>query len=81
MSEEELKFMLINAKKAGVLESEESQVHQNLFYFNDQNAKSLMTHGSEVQWINYNDSLENIRIQLNFERQSIVNTLFPYTFV
>ncbi len=64
MSEEELKFMLISAKKTGVLESEESQVHQNLFYFNDQNAKSLMTHGSEVQWINYNDSAETIRIQL-----------------
>jgi putative hemolysin len=64
MSEEELKFMLSNAGKSGVLETDESQVHQNIFYFNDQTAKSLMTHGSEVEWINYNYSVEQILLQL-----------------
>jgi putative hemolysin len=64
MSEEELKFMLFNAGKQGVLETEESQVHQNLFYFTDQTAKSLMTHNSEVEWINLNDSTEVIFEQL-----------------
>jgi putative hemolysin len=64
MSEEELKFVLSNAGKSGVLESEESQVHQNIFYFNDQTAKSLMTHSSEVEWININDSIDSIFEQL-----------------
>jgi putative hemolysin len=64
MSEEELKFVLSNAGKSGVLESEESQVHQNIFYFNDQTAKSLMTHSSEVEWINLNDSIDSIFEQL-----------------
>lgn len=64
MSEEELKFMLFNAGKQGVLETDESQVHQNLFYFTDQTAKSLMTHNSEVEWINLNDSTEDILTQL-----------------
>jgi putative hemolysin len=60
VSEEELKFMLANAGKSGVLETEETEVHQNLFYFSDQTAKSLMTHNTEVDWINMDDSLEEI---------------------
>ena len=51
VSEEELRFMLKTAGKQGVLETEESQVHENLFYFTDQTAKSLMTHSSDVEWI------------------------------
>jgi putative hemolysin len=64
MSEEELKFMLFTAGKQGVLESDESQVHQNLFSFNDQTAKSLMTHSSEVEWLKITDTTEEILSQL-----------------
>lgn len=60
VSEEELRFMLKTAGKQGVLENEESQTMQNLFSFTDQTAKSLMTHSSEVEWINYNWSKELI---------------------
>src|SRR5690554_2327733 len=52
VNEEELIFMLKTAGKQGILEREESQVHQNLFSFTDQRAKSLMTHSSELEWIN-----------------------------
>jgi putative hemolysin len=64
MSEEELKFMLFNAGKQGVLETDESQVHQNLFYFTDQTAKSLMTHSSEVEWVNLQENPEQVFNQL-----------------
>ncbi len=60
VSEEELRFMLKTAGKQGVLENEESEAFQNLFSFTDQTAKSLMTHSSEVEWINYNWSKEVI---------------------
>jgi putative hemolysin len=60
VSEDELRFMLKTAGKQGVLETEESQAMQNLFSFTDQTAKSLMTHSSEVEWINYNWSKEMI---------------------
>jgi putative hemolysin len=60
VSEEELRFMLKTAGKQGVLENEESETFQNLFSFTDQTAKSLMTHSSEVEWINYNWSKEVI---------------------
>lgn len=60
ISEDELRFMLKTAGKQGVLENDESQAMQNLFSFTDQIAKSLMTHSSEVEWINYNWSKETI---------------------
>jgi len=60
VSEEELKFLLLNAGKSGVLETEESEVHQNIFSFSDQTAKSLMKHSSEVEWVNANSSKEEI---------------------
>ncbi|TKC07447.1 hemolysin family protein [Pedobacter frigoris] len=60
VSEDELRFMLKTAGKQGVLENEESEAFQNLFSFTDQTAKSLMTHSSEVEWINYNWSKEII---------------------
>ncbi|WP_214228219.1 hemolysin family protein [Pedobacter sp. B4-66] len=60
ISEDELRFMLKTAGKQGVLGNEESEAFQNLFSFTDQTAKSLMTHSSEVEWINYNSSKEVI---------------------
>ncbi len=64
LSEEELLFLLKSAGKQGVLETEETQVHQNLFSFTDQTAKSLMTNSKEVEWVNYRDSKETIFNQL-----------------
>ena len=52
ISEEELKLILYNAEKQGVLETDESQIHQNLFFFTDQTAKTLMTKNSDIDWIN-----------------------------
>lgn len=60
VSEDELRFMLKTARKQGVLEKEESEVHHNLFSFTDQTAKSLMTHSSQVEWINSNTPVEAI---------------------
>lgn len=64
ISEEDLLFMLKSAGKQGVLEKEESQVHQNLFSFTDQTAKSLMTNSKAVEWINYTDDKKKIFSQL-----------------
>jgi putative hemolysin len=64
VSEDELRFMLKSASKQGVLEKEESEVHHNLFSFTDQTAKSLMTHSSEVEWIDINDTPEEIFEQI-----------------
>jgi len=60
LSEDELRFLLKTAGKQGVLETEETQVHQNLFMFTDQTAKSMLTHRSDLEWINIDDSIDDI---------------------
>lgn len=64
LSEEELLFLLKTAGKQGIIETEESQVHQNLFSFTDQTAKSLMTTSKDLEWIDYNAGKEKIFNQL-----------------
>jgi len=60
VNEEELRFILKVAGKQGILETEESQAMQNLISFTDQTAKSLMVHSSEVEWIDYHWTKEEI---------------------
>lgn len=64
VSEEELLFLLKSAGKQGILETEETQVHQNLFSFTDQTAKSLMTISKDVEWIDHTQPKEQIVGQL-----------------
>jgi len=52
ITEDELRYLLKSARVQGVLEKEETEIHHNLFSFTDQTAKSLLTHRSEVEWIN-----------------------------
>src|SRR5690606_23698574 len=56
ISEDELRFMLKTAGKQGVLETEETQDHQNLFMFTDQTAKSMLTHRSDLEWMDITES-------------------------
>jgi putative hemolysin len=61
VSEDEIRQILKTAGRQGVLAREESELHQNLFYYTEQKAKNLFTHRREVEWINLQDSLEDIK--------------------
>lgn len=43
--------MLKTAKHQGVIEKEEADAHKNLFSFSDLTAKALLTHRSDLEWI------------------------------
>ncbi len=64
ISEDELIYMLKTASLQGVLEKEESELHQNVFSFSEQKAKSLMTHRKKVEWINLKDDISDIEKQI-----------------
>ncbi|MGM5631180.1 hemolysin family protein [Apibacter raozihei] len=64
ISEDELIYMLKTASLQGVLEKEESELHQNVFVFSEQKAKSLMTHRKKVEWINLQDPADVIEEQM-----------------
>ncbi len=60
LSEEELISLLKNAWKQWVLDKEESTLHHNVFSFWDQTAKSMITHRNLIEWVDINDSREEI---------------------
>ena len=64
LTEEELQQLIRSAGREGVIEREESRMHQNLFFFADLRAKNLMTHRSSVEWIDTEEPVELIAAQI-----------------
>ncbi len=58
ITEDEIKGMFKVAQNEGVLDSEETALHHQLFNFNDKKAHHLMTHRSDVEWIDINDPMD-----------------------
>lgn len=51
LSEMELRALLKTASNEGVIEKEENIIHEQVFYFSDKRARHLMTHRTDVEWI------------------------------
>jgi putative hemolysin len=61
MTEPELIQMLKTASREGIIEKEQNLIHEKVFYFSDKKAKHIMTHRTEVEWIDINQSFEIIK--------------------
>ncbi|MBK6620382.1 MAG: HlyC/CorC family transporter [Saprospirales bacterium] len=64
LTEEELRQLIKAAGTQGVIKSDESRIHQNIFLFADQKAKNLMTHRTDVEWIDVEDPPDLIATQI-----------------
>ncbi len=51
ISEMELRAMLKIASIEGVIEKEENRMHEHVFYFADKRARHIMTHRTDVEWV------------------------------
>ena len=52
--------MLKTASNEGVIDIEENIIHEQVFYFSDKRAKHLMTHRTDVEWVNISKSKEEV---------------------
>jgi len=59
--QDELRNTLIEGEKSGVVESKERDMVEGVFYLGDRPVGAFMTHRSEIQWLDINDSYEEIR--------------------
>ncbi|MFC5271168.1 hemolysin family protein [Adhaeribacter terreus] len=73
ISEEDLRQILKTAGRQGVLAKEETELHQNLFYFSRQKARSMQTHRKDLEWIDINAPLEKIKTHI----RDSVHSKFP----
>ncbi|MDD4730039.1 MAG: hemolysin family protein [Dysgonamonadaceae bacterium] len=60
VSEMELRTMIKTATTQGVIEKGQDIIHERVFYFSDKRARHLMTHRTDVDWIDISDSQQTI---------------------
>jgi len=70
ITESELRQMIKIASREGVIEKEQNRIHEKVFYFSDKRAKHIMTHRTEVEWINLKKSEETIKSEILATRHS-----------
>lgn len=70
MTESELRQMIKTASLEGVIEEGQNDIHEKVFNFSDKRAKHLMTHRIEVEWIDLNESEEEIREDIDNSQHS-----------
>ncbi len=70
LTESELRHMIKIASNEGVIEKEQNLIHEKVFYFSDKRAKHIMTHRTDVEWIDLNNSEEKIRSEIMNSRHS-----------
>ncbi|MDR0316240.1 MAG: hemolysin family protein [Treponema sp.] len=61
ITEDELHIALVEGEKSGIVESKERTMVEGVFYLGDRPVGAFMTHRSEIQWLDVNDTPENIR--------------------
>lgn len=61
ITEADLIQMIKIASKEGVIEKEQNIIHEKVFYFGDKRAKHIMTHRTDVEWIDIDKSLDSIK--------------------
>ncbi len=64
LTEDELLDIIKEAGEAEVIEEEQSELHENIFSFSDKRAIHIMTHRSEIEWIDVNLDFDNFIQQL-----------------
>jgi putative hemolysin len=64
LTEAELRQMIKTASTEGVIEKDQNLIHERAFYFSDKKAKHIMTHRTEVEWVDLNMSSAKIKEQI-----------------
>ncbi len=64
LTEAELRQMIKIASNEGVIEKEQNIIHEKIFYFSDKKAKHIMTHRTDVEWIDIDRPNDEIKRRL-----------------
>jgi putative hemolysin len=76
MTEDELRIALMEGEKSGIVESNERIMVEGVFYLGDRPVGTFMTHRSEIEFLDINNSPEEIRSKaIKFRNQGC----FPVT--
>ena len=68
MTEDEFRIALEEGEKSGIMESKERTMVEGVFYLGDHPLRAFMTHRSEIQWLDINAPLAEIREKVLLSR-------------
>ncbi|HAH24308.1 MAG TPA: hypothetical protein DCL77_11240 [Prolixibacteraceae bacterium] len=64
MTEGDLRHFLKTASNEGVIEKEQNLMHEKVMYFSGKRAKHIMTHRTEVEWIDMDGTKERLHAEI-----------------
>ena len=70
MTEAELRQMIKTATSEGVIEEDQNDIHEKLFYFSDKRAHHIMTHRTDVEWIDLTEPMTTIKKKIAAAKHS-----------
>ncbi|MEO6538698.1 MAG: hemolysin family protein [Ferruginibacter sp.] len=73
VTEEEIKAMISEGSEHGSIEEGEKEIIERVFHLGDRNITSLMTHRTDIVWLDMNDTVQDVKDKL----QDIVFSTFP----
>jgi putative hemolysin len=65
ITEEEIKAMITEGSEHGSIEEDEKEIIERVFHLGDRNITSLMTHRTEIVWLDINDTVETAKSKLD----------------
>lgn len=64
VTEEEIKQMISEGSESGSIETGEKEIIERVFHLGDRNITSLMTHRTDIVWLNVEDTVEEVKAKL-----------------
>ncbi|MEO6490218.1 MAG: hemolysin family protein [Ferruginibacter sp.] len=73
VTEEEIKAMISEGSEHGTIDEDEKEIIERVFHLGDRNITSLMTHRTDIVWVDTKDTVEELKSQF----PEIVYSTFP----
>ncbi len=73
VTEEEIKAIISEGTEQGTIEEAEQEIIERVFHLSDRNITSLMTHRSDIVWIDISRTIGHIRSEL----AEVVHSIYP----
>lgn len=73
VTEEEIKAMISEGSEHGTIEEDEKEIIERVFHLSDRSITSLMTHRTDIVWVDIKDTVE----QVSSKFETIVFSTFP----
>jgi putative hemolysin len=73
VTEEEIKAMISEGSEHGSIDEDEKDIIERVFHLGDRNITSLMTHRTDIVWLDINDTVRDVKNKL----KEIVFSTYP----